>query len=192
MGLAVSVRTAIGGAQIDLAVLAVADGTCYGVDLDSGALVRAGMTADDDPTRLRPFDIARGALADPDPDADPTRPDAVDLVGPMRPVGRLDRRRAERLLRPLRHPDGMPILGFGAAAIEYWRLEGDRPSMAIVESSRAALAGSVVRFSWMGNLTELPAASQLRAPPGTPRRLLVALTSPHQGWCGKQVVALLP
>ena len=182
------------GAQLDVLVLAAIDGTAYGIDLASGALVRANHPAIGDGETISAFDVLRGSLAPPDPEADPSRPEEVELADAPRTVARLDRRKVERLLRPLRHPDGEHILGLPGPAVEYWRLCSccDRPSMALVESESVSLSGSRVRFAWMGQRCELPAAPDLRAPLGRARHLLVALTPPRQGWCTKQVVALLP
>lgn len=194
MGLPVSVRTATVGAQLDILVLAAIDGTAYGVDLASGALVRATHVDIGNEQAISAFDVLRGSLCPPEPDADPSRPEEVVLEEHPRVVGRADKRQIERLLRPLRHPENEHILGFPGPAVEYWRLCSccDRPSMALVESPSISLSASSVRFAWMGSRCELPAAPGLRAPLGKARRLLVAMTPPETGWCTKQVVALLP
>src|SRR5205807_9242919 len=107
-------RVAQAGAQLDLLVLAAEPAGCIGVDVASGAFVRARYPA---ATRLlRPFQIARGRLAhDEVPDA--AQPELVDLTDAPRPAGRLAPRRAERWLRPLLHPPRLPLLGFSGNAV---------------------------------------------------------------------------
>src|SRR5437660_2006259 len=205
-------RVAVAGAELELLVLAADPVGCLGVDIASGAFVRAAHP----PVRecLHPYDVAAGRLADAD-DPDWSRPELVSLAGPPMRTGRVSRRRAERYLRPLLHPSRPPLLGFGAGSIPYWMLEGDRPSVTLVEPDRLCVVRdtSVFRchFDWEGVYHDLPlqdrrlaavldrlgrrgyGEANLRAVAGfRPGRLLVALTPPHRGYCYKAVAALLP
>jgi hypothetical protein len=202
-------RVAQAGAQLDFLVLASEPAGCVGVDMMSGAFVRARHPA---ATRLlRPFQIARARLAHDDvPDA--AQPELVDLAAPPRPVGRVLPRRAERRLRPLLHPPRLPLLGFSGNAVPYWTLEGNRPSVALIEPERLAVGtgegGHTCRFLWRDGYHELPLLDWwLLARLGdgaagprelarllghAPDRLVVALTPPMQGYCYKAVVGVLP
>ena len=206
-------RTAVAGARLELMVLAAEPRGCIGVDLESGALVRASHPPADAP--LAPFDLAEGEIAPGESPLDLSRPESVQLSAPPERRGTIPPRRAERWLRALRHPDRLPLLGFGGATVPYWTLAGDRPSVALVD---LALAPSVgwsppgfrCRFRWRGAAYELPLADRrLPPPPGHrshryssrqlyavlgyhPQRLLVALSPPRAGICYKLVAALLP
>ena len=130
-------------------------------------------------------------------------------------VGHLAGKRAERLLAPLHHPPSLPLLGFHANAVPYWTLTGDSPSLALVELRSDARVrwgpfGPECHFVWQGVLHELLLADQrlliaidnglVRPSRGEvqrllgyrPRRLLVMLTPPIDGYCHKAVGALLP
>ncbi|MGH9276589.1 MAG: hypothetical protein ACRD12_00540, partial [Acidimicrobiales bacterium] len=130
-------------------------------------------------------------------------------------VGRLAPKKAQRLLAPLHHPPRLPLLGFHANAVPYWTLTGDRPSLALIDlRSDARLRrgpfGPECHFIWQGVLHELmladprllaaiddglppPSRSEVQRLLGyRPRRLLVMLTPPIDGYCHKAVGALLP
>jgi hypothetical protein len=195
------------GASLELLVLS-GDGThCAGVDLASGTLVRAWMP--EACARLRPYDVVAVTLADDLDDVpDPHQPEAVRVAGPPEPVRQLKGRRVERLLRPLLHPQGQPLLGVATSAVPFWERRPDNPSIAVV-----AAAGPITlwrdrpylacRFFWQGHERELPCLDRHRAAlmdrSGRTRmtadkgdRLLVALTPPIEGRCHKVVQALLP
>ncbi len=195
---------------------------CVGVDLGSGAFVRAtyrrrpggpGRGKGDD---LAPFDVVVGEVATPDEPPDVSRPETVTLAAPPRRTGHLSARKAERYLSPLHHPNRAPLLGFPGPTVPYWTLAGDRPSLTLVElvagpQIRRVRGGWECRFPWQGArhafaLTDARVAALLEKV-GWPRyssrdlhrllgyrtrRLLVMLTPPRHGYCYKVVAALLP
>jgi hypothetical protein len=125
-------------------------------------------------------------------------------------------KRAERLLAPLHHPPRLPLLGLAANAVPYWTLTGDRPSLALLELRNDARLrpgpfGPECHFVWQDTPHELMLADRrvlgafddrglMRPSRGEvvrllgyrPRRLLVMLTAPIDGYCHKAVAALLP
>jgi hypothetical protein len=206
-------RVAEEGAQLELLVLATGAGGSIGVDVASGAFVRAHHPVPAG-RALRPFTVARGQLAAAEMD-DAAQPERAELTGPLRPTGRIHPRRADRWLRPLLHPPRPPLLGLTGNAIPFWTLQGDRPSVTLIEPEEVGIArgsgGYVCRFVWMGVFHELflhdgrlvaalgrrqvqrCGGRQLHALLGhAPERLLVALTAPMQGYCYKAVMAVLP
>jgi hypothetical protein len=206
-------RVAEAGAQLELLVLASDPAGCIGVDLASGAFVRAHHPADGR-RYLKPFAVASGQLADADMD-DAAEPERAELTEPLRPTARLHPRQAERWLRPLLHPSRPPLLGLAGNAFPYWTLQGDRPSVALIEPEQIGVAraagGYVCRFLWLDTFHELFLQDRrLTAALGrrrleqcggrqlhdllghAPDRLLVALTPPVQGYCYKAVMAVLP
>lgn len=196
------------GTTLTLAVLTLADKQCIGIDLASGTLVRAWGPR---PARgaARSYDVIKVTVSeDPDLLPDPTEPEAVPVEELREPVGRISKRRAERLLRPILHPATEPLLGTHAPAVRFWERRGDHPSVAVVEPmsfARVLLEGRYLRcrFGWRGAVQELPCRDRrlgtilqsskrpyVNASHGD--RLLVALTPPVQGHCHKVVEALLP
>ncbi len=197
------------GTQLKLLVLAVDVDQCAGVDLASGALVRAWYPEPVD-LDMRPYDVVIGTIDDSaDLLPDPTEPEAVVIAGPPSYVGRITGRQAERYLRPLVHPPGQPLLGSYGPAVAFWERTPDHPSIALVEPEAPA---AVVRdqdgwlscaFRWRGLKLELPlvdrrvanalaGTGQTIATTGKGDRLVVALTPPIDGHCHKVVAALLP
>ena len=196
------------GSCLQLLVLAARRGQLVAVDLDSGALIRAWCPAVSS-ARLRPYDLVEATVAaDNDAVPDPVEPEALVLDDEPEPFGRLEGRRAERLLRPLLHPDDAPLLGSHAPAIPFWERRDDHPSIALVEPQ-----GPVVlrrepgylgcRFTWQGKVRQLPClderraaemdrAGQISAPGPKRARLVVALTPPIDGRCHKVVEVVLP
>jgi hypothetical protein len=206
-------RVAEAGAQLEFLVLASDPRGCIGVDLASGAFVRAHHPVDER-RFLKPFAVACGQLAPADMD-DAAEPERAELIGPPRPTARIHPRQAERWLRPLLHPPRLPLLGLAGNAIPYWTLQGDRPSVALIEPNQVGVArsgaGYVCRFVWLDTFHELFLRDRrltnaltrrqiercggrgLHAMLGhAPDRLLVALTPPVQGYCYKAVMAVLP
>ena len=195
-------------------VLAADAGGCLGVDLDSGAFVRARYHGE--AKSLSPFDIVAGQIAQAAHAIDASRPETVYLDHPPHPVGSLSPRRAERYLEPLHHPPRRSLLGFPGATVPYWTLNGDRPSLTLVD----LVAGTRVyreahqyecRFTWQSVRYHLPlvdrrlvnrldgvgwprySSRDLESVLGhRVRRLLIALSPPHEGYCYKVVAALLP
>ena len=195
------------GTALELMVLAADGGQCAGVDLDSGALVRA-WCADQAERRPRPYDIVKVTLAaDVDAVPDPSEPEALVLDAAPEVVGRVGRRRAERLIKPLLHPTNQPLLGFHAPAVPFWERSADHPSIALVEPQgpialRREGGFLACRFGWLGTMRELACldrkiaaemdasgTAQLSAPKGD--RLVVALTPPIDGHCHKVVETVL-
>src|SRR5207253_1479010 len=144
---------------------------CIGVDLASGAFVRAHHPGGGSP--LRPYDVATCRLGQSDV-PDWSRPELVTLAAPPRRAGRLRRRKAERYLRPLLHPPRPPLLGFGASAVPYWTLEGNQPSVTLIEPARLGVVreGRAARSSAMAQPKAIKASPRLRSTP-----LQKALTS---------------
>jgi hypothetical protein len=212
-GAALPRRVDTPGTMLELLVVASDRDSCAGVDLVSGALVRAWSPWPLDPT-LRPFDVVSVTLDDDHPDLvpDPYQPEAVVAAGPPSTIGRLTGRRAERYLRRLVHPAGRPLLWIHGPAVPFWERTQDHPSIALVEPEGRALitrragVGSgwlTCRFGWRGVEVELPltdrrvavamARSGRRAMgSGKGDRLVVALTPPVDGHCHKVVAGILP
>lgn len=208
-------RVAVAGAELQLLVLASEPDGCVGVDLDSGAFVRALYPGSGE-FALAPFDVASAAIGAPLDPPDASRPEAVVLESPPRRVGRLRPRRAERYLHALRHPPHRPLLGFQGVSVPYWTLSGDQPSLALVEPTEGPTVvadglGYSCQFAWDGAVHVLPLADQALADRlhqlhrrrcsrrelarilgYTPGRLLLIVAGPQHGHCTKQVAALLP
>jgi hypothetical protein len=208
-------RVAIAGAELRMLVLALQPDGCVGIDLDSGAFVRA-IFPPGDGEPLEAFDVTSAPIGAPLDPPDTVRPEAVALADTPRRIGSLSPRRAERYLRALRHPPHGPLLGFQGVTVPYWTIVGDRPSMALVEPSEGPLvmagpAGYECRFGWQGTVHQFPLGDRglaaelyrLRRRRSSPReltrilgfrpgRLLVVVAGPTDGHCTKQVAALLP
>ncbi len=182
------------GTDVRILVLAADTHGVMGVDLGSGAAVRAHHP---EPAMVVPnqFDLVVAPLAATDDPPDPCQPEAVELAGPPEQFGHLEGRRAERWLRPLLHPHGVPLLGFAGPAVPFWQLDGGRPSMALVPARPMVVrtqAGLRCRFVWRNLVHDLA----MEGPGGAgraadARRLLVTLTQPRAGHCYKVVSALL-
>jgi hypothetical protein len=193
-----------------LCLMVVATGTrhCIGVDLASGALVRA-WSNDDVDARLQPYDLVEVVVAgDEDLLPDPAQPEAISVIGPPRPYGVLTGRPAQRLLRPLLHPENTPLLGSYGPAVPFWERSPDHPSVALAAPEGPLVVtvegGSLwCHFRWDGRPQVLAcsdprlAASLYRARramvslrPGT--HLVVALQPPLEGQCHKVIEALVP
>jgi hypothetical protein len=208
-------RVAIAGADLRMLVLAPQPDGCVGIDLDSGAFVRAIFPTGSGES-LDAFDVTSAPIGAPLDPPDTVRPEAVALADTPQRIGRLSPRRAERYLRALRHPPHGPLLGFQGVSVPYWTIEGDRPSMALVEPSEGPLvmagpSGYECRFGWQGTVHQFPLGDRrlahelfrLRRRRSSPReltrilgfrpgRLLVVVAGPIDGHCTKQVAALLP
>jgi hypothetical protein len=196
------------GATLELLVLSADGNHCAGVDMASGALVRAWSPAASS-HQLRPYDVVTVTLDENFDDVpDPHEPEALVLTGPPEPVRRLAGRRVQRMLRPLLHPDGQPLLGVSASAVPFWERRADHPSIAVVEP-RGPISfwrdGPYLacRFEWCGHERELPCVDRYLAAlmdrsgrrhvvARKGDRLVVALTPPIDGRCHKVVETLLP
>ncbi len=208
-------RVAVAGAELRMLVLASQPTACIGVDLDSGAFVRAAFPAPvEEP--FAPLDLVSGALGGPIDPPDPSRPEAVQLSNVPRRVGRAGAKRIGRWLTPLHHPPQGQLLGFAGSRVPYWTLIGDRPSLAVVVPSSAAEirlgpSGYECTFGWQGATHQYPlvdayllqtlaqlerrhmgAHDMARVLGYRPGRVLVVLSEPHDGYCWKEVAALLP
>jgi hypothetical protein len=208
-GAALPRRVDTPGTTLELLVVAANRDNCAGVDLVSGALVRAWSPSPIDP-KLEPFDVIAATLDDDHSDLvpDPCQPEAVVVAGPLQTIGRLTGRRAERYLRRLVHPAGLPLLWIHGPAVPFWERTRDHPSIALVEPEGRALMTRrgdwlVCRFGWRGVEVELPltdrrvAAAMARSGrramgSGKGDRLVVALTPPVDGHCHKVVAGVLP
>lgn len=196
------------GATLELMALAADGRQCAGVDLASGALVRA-WSSSETVEPIHPYDVVEVLVEGPDDTVpDPAQPEAFAVTAPPVVVGHLRGRRAERLLRPLLHPTGQPLLGIGATVVPFWERCSDHPSIALVEPEGAATLWRdgpylACRFRWLDHERELPCldrrvALQMdqagQAWVAAPRRsrLVVALTPPIDGRCHKVVEAVLP
>lgn len=199
-----------------LVLAADADG-CVGIDLDSGAFVRA-IFPSPPAEALEAFDITSAPLGEALDPPDTVRPEAVVLAAPPQRIATLPPRRAERYLQALRHPPRGPLLGFGGVSVPYWTLVGDRPSLGLIQPSDGPLmmanhtgTGYDCRFGWQGVVHQLPLGDRrlteqllaLRTRRSSPRelarllgfhpgRLLLVVAGPSDGHCTKQVAALLP
>jgi hypothetical protein len=209
-------RVAIAGAELRMLVLAPQPDGCVGIDLDSGAFVRALFPAGTGGEQLEAYDVTTAPIGEPLDPPDSVRPEAVALSEAPERIGSLSPRRAERYLQALRHPAHGPLLGFAGVTVPYWTLVGDRPSLALVEPSEGPLilagpGGFECRFGWQGTVHQLPLGDRrlghelyrLRRRRSSPReltrilgfrpgRLLVVVAGPIDGHCTKQVAAILP
>jgi len=196
------------GSVLELLVLCADERHCAGVELGSGALVRAWspMAGTGEP---RAYDVVEVVVSlDPDALPDPSEPEALGLRQPPRVVGTLKPRRAERLIRPLIHPERTHLLGLVATVVPFWERRADHPSIAVVEPKSPPVfwrQGSYLacRFEWLGLERELPCldrslaarmdrAGRTRMVAARGDRLVVALTPPIEGRCHKVVEGLLP
>jgi hypothetical protein len=196
------------GTSLELLVVSTGERHCAGIDLASGALVRGWSPFYVD-QRLRPYDIVQVTVgSDPDVLPDPTEPDAIVISGPPRLTGHMAGRPARRLIRPLLHPESVPLLGSPGPTVPFWERRADHPSVAVAEPSGALLVtvemgGLWCHFSWGGRPHVLPcqdprlgASLQRRGrrvaemQPGT--NIVVALQPPVSGYCHKVVEAVVP
>src|SRR5947208_15106516 len=103
------------GTDLQLLVLAATADGCIAVDTESGALVRASYALPEGiELELQPacFDLVTAAIAPrDDPDLEPTLPEAVELAGPPHRIGRVSRRKYERLQRTMVHPQRQQLTG---------------------------------------------------------------------------------
>lgn len=191
MAVTIAGRTSLAGGEVDLLLLAGGQRWCAAIHLDSGALLSAHWN--DPVDGLTPLVVARALVAVDQSDVDPARPEEVALDGPPRPVARANRRRADRLLREVLHPTADHLLGFPGPAVPYWTLDGTRPSTTVVAPATSPVVTSgVCRFRWRKLAHALPVLPQaLEFRPRHPRRLVVTLSAPREGYCYKVVAALL-
>ncbi len=121
------------GTTLELMVVATGERHCAGIDLASGALVRGWSPIEVD-QRLRPYDVVQVTVADnPDLLPDPAEPDAIVIAGPPRLSGHMSGGAARRLIRPLLHPENVPLLGFQGPTVPFWERRPDHPSVAVAQ-----------------------------------------------------------
>jgi hypothetical protein len=196
------------GSTLRLMVVSTGQRHCAGIDLASGALVRAWCSLPVD-QRLCPYDLVDVTLAaNPDVIPDPSEPDAVVIDAPPILAGHRTGRRALRLIRPLLHPEKVPLLGSNGPAVPFWERRPDHPSVALAQPKGPLMVtldtyGVWCHFLWGGHpqvlaCTDPRLAATLRRArrdaalmrPGT--YLLVALEPPVEGQCHKVVEAVIP
>jgi hypothetical protein len=207
-----------GGSSLTLLVLACNEEDTAGIDLASGALVRArvpwpsGHRPD-----LAPFDVVETVLADRPERDDLAQPEAVSAHGLPRHLGTLHGRRVRQLLHPLAAPMEEHVLGFPGLSAPYWEFRGFRPSLALLVPTKGPVLfrrdgdRSVwIRFGWgrsdnwlpmedLGAIRALDAARRdrlqgkdLAAALGfKPHYLVASVSRPRDGHCYKAIRALV-
>lgn len=196
------------GTTLRLMVVSTGERHCAGIDLQSGALVRAWSPEPLDP-RLAPYDLADITLtSNPDLVPDPAEPEALVTTGAPLPVGRIGGRKATKLVKPLLHPEREPLLGFHGPAVPFWERRPDHPSVALAQTTGPlviTLEGGAMwcHFVWSGRPQVLACTDpRLAASLGRLRRdyanlkpgtyLVVAMQPPVAGQCQKVVEAVVP
>lgn len=184
-------RTSLAGAEVQLLLLAGGQRWCAAMHVETGALVSARWETP--APGLAPLVLAQARVAADQSDVDPVRPEEVTLETAPRPVGHVSRRRADRMLRAVLHPASEHLLGIAGPATPYWALDGTRPSIAVVAPPQPpVVANGRCRFRWRNLVHSLPVLPQaLDNRPARPRRLVIALSAPREGYCYKVVAALL-
>ncbi|MDA8268691.1 MAG: hypothetical protein M0013_10060 [Actinomycetota bacterium] len=189
------------------------------LDLDSKVLVRlhGGLPVLPDGV-VEPFDVLDGAVSPHEALDDPARPEALLIAGQLERAGVARGRRARRALRAIVAPPEPHLLGFPGTSWPYWEFHGTRPSVAIVTPSRGPMlflraedGTAWARFGWYRTDNWLPVhdgrAAQALVAAGRrrltgksltaalgfrPAYLVVAVGRPQDGYCTKQVLAVLP
>ncbi len=208
------------GESLSCMVLADGPAEWAGVDLASGALVRAraGGLPDDGGGRL--LDVVEVTLGDDREPPDPCRPEAISVVGSARVLGRLRARQARRMLDELlserQKSESQPLLGVVGPSAAYGDMDGSSPSLELVRPSKGpelvAAGGSVWCTFTLGGANErLPvldrrAASVANALAGTvltragtaamlefePQYMLVGFVPPRSTHTPKAVLSMIP
>jgi hypothetical protein len=200
------------GAVLELAMLASGRRSSVAVDLATNAIVRVHHPRQ---AEIDPFAVVQAHLGTPSLDR-PEQPESIDTDETLRPIGRLQGLRCERLLRSIDTTPVRPTLGITGPGVALWQLDGSRPSVEIVRAPfdtdiTVDERGVRCRFSWVRGAEELPIEDprllrQLdwlpsgpislracaRALGFRPTRMTVALGRPRNGYCYKVVAALLP
>jgi hypothetical protein len=196
------------GTRLRLMAVSTGEHHCVGIDLASGALVRAWCLGLVD-ERLAPYDLVDVTVGGrPDLVPDPTEPDSLVIGAPPLYAGRLTGRKASRLMRPLLHPEKVPLLGFHGPTVPFWERRPDHPSVALAQpTSNVAITvesgGVWSHFVWGGRpqvlactdprlLAWLRRTGWDRASVRDGTYLVVALEPPIDGQCHKVVEALVP
>ena len=189
------------------------------LDVDSRVLVRlhGGGPVLPDGT-VHPLDVVDGTMSAQQMVEDPARPEALLVAGQLERAGVARGRRARRALRAVVAPAEQHLLGFPGSSWPYWEFRGNRPSAAVVTPSRGPMLfvraedGAVwSRFGWFRTDNWLPVHDPhvVRALANSgrnrltgkaltnalgyrPAYLVVAVGQPHDGYCTKQLLAMLP
>jgi hypothetical protein len=199
--------------EMQLLVLASGRRSTVGVDLASGTLLRTHHPAV--PERLERFSIASATIAHWQQQR-PEQPESVDFVDSPSQTGRLVGWKADRVLRQLLHPRGRYLLGAQGPTVPCWMLDGNRPSVSIVEPETPLTVivserGVRARFGWNRHWVEAPledpeVLARLDWLPNSPLqgraltsalgfrpdRMVLAWSRPRSGHCYRVVAGLLP
>ncbi|HEX4245446.1 MAG TPA: hypothetical protein VHY77_07770 [Acidimicrobiales bacterium] len=208
-----------GGSSLTLLVLACNEEDTAGIDLASGALVRARVPW---PIGHRPdlslFDVVEAILAGEPERDDLAQPEAVSARGLPRHLGTLHGRRVRQLLHPLAAPMEEHVLGFPGTSAPYWEFRGFRPSLALLVPTKGPVLfrrggdRSVwIRFGWGRSDNWLPVedpsairaldvarrdrlqGKDLAAALGfKPHYLVASVSRPRDGHCYKAIRSLVP
>ena len=195
------------GATLELLVLSADGNHCAGVDMASGALVRAWSPA---PAvhRLRPYDVVAVTLdEDFDDVPDPTSPRRWCWPALPSRCGGSPAAGWSACSARCCTPGGSRCSGMSSPAVPFWERRPDHPSIAVVEPEGPITLWRegpylACRFAWLDHERELPCLDRRLAAlwtgpaagmvAGKGDRLLVALTPPIDGRCHKVVEAFLP
>jgi hypothetical protein len=196
------------GTALRLMVVSTGDRHCAGIDLASGALVRAWSAYPVD-SRLRPYDVVDVTVAsDPDLVPDPSEPDAIVIAGPPELSGRVKGRAAGRLIRPVLHPERAPLLGTYGATVPFWERSSDHPSITVAKPKGPVVVtfeeGRLWCHFFWGSRPQVLACDDPRLAASLRRsgrtfaqmrpgaHIVVALSPPVDGHCYKVVEAVVP
>lgn len=196
------------GTRLRLLVVSTGKHHCVGIDLASGTLVRTWCFGVVD-KRLSPYDVVDVTVGeDPELVPDPAEPDSLVIAAPPGFVGQMTGRRAARLMRPVLHPEKVPLLGFIGPTVPFWERRPNQPSVALAAPKGNATitvesGGVWCHFTWGGRphvlacvdprLTAwLQRTGRDRAAVREGTYLVVALEPPVDGQCHKVVESLVP
>ncbi len=199
--------------EMELLVLASGRRSTVGVDLASGTLLRTHHPVV--PQRIEQFSVVSATVSHWQQQR-PEQPEALDFLHPPTQTGRMVGWKADRFVRPLIHPSGHYLLGSQGPSVPCWMLDGDRPSVSIVEPETpltiiVSQRGVRARFGWNKHWVEAPVEdaqvlSQLDWLPKNPLsgraltsalgfrpdRMVMAWSRPKSGHCYRVIAGLLP
>ncbi len=210
-----SPRTATPQATEEMELLVLASGrtSTVGVDLASGTLLRTHHPVV--PQRLAQFGVVSATVSQWQQQR-PEQPEAIDFLHAPTLTGRLVGWKADKIIRPLIHPAGHYLLGSQGPSVPCWMLDGDRPSVSIVEPETPLTIlvgerGVRARFGWNKHWVEAPVEdaqvlSRLDWLPNSPLtgrpliaalgfrpdRMVMAWSRPKSGHCYRVIAGLLP
>jgi hypothetical protein len=199
--------------EMELLVLASGRRSTVGVDLASGTLLRSHHPAVS--RRLDQFSVICATVSSWQQER-PEQPEAIDFLHAPELTGRLVGWKADRFVRPLIHPTGRYLMGSQGQSVPCWMLDGDRPSVSIVEPETpltivVSERGVRARFGWNNHWVEAPVEdaqvlSRLDWLPHNPLsgrpliaalgfrpdRMVMAWSRPKNGHCYRVIAGLLP